>query len=334
MRNFSFFTPFSLPLRPKNIVLYNMLSRRLLRIKVIKALFAHLKSGADNMMASEKTLMASVDKAYDLYFQILILPVEVARYAEQRQQLARQKRLPTYEDLNPNTKFVDNVVIRTIANSDSVNDRVAARKLGWSQYPELIRTLYAQLTESDYYKEYMQRESRSFEEDKQLVEEFFKELQNCEALDDVLEEISILWSDDLPFIIMMILRTLAGLRASHTEIRVPPKFKSEEDPEFVKTLFEKALINYHTYQDYIEKFTSNWDVERIVFMDNLIIGTAIAELTSFPSIPVKVTLDEWIEISKYYSTPGSSTFINGVLDKIVASLTEEGRIKKAGRGLI
>ena len=138
-----------------------MLSRRLLRIKVVKALFAHLKSGADNMMASEKTLMASVDKAYDLYFQILILPVEIARYAEQRQELAKQKKLPTFEDLNPNTKFVDNAVIRTIANSDAVNDHVAARKLGWERYPELIRTLYAQLTESDYYKDYMQREERS-----------------------------------------------------------------------------------------------------------------------------------------------------------------------------
>ena len=311
-----------------------MLSRRLLRIKVIKALFAHLKSGADNMMASEKTLMASVDKAYDLYFQIITLPVEVARYAEQRQELAKQKKLPTFEDLNPNTKFVDNAVIRVIANSDAVNDRIAARKLGWQRYPELIRTLYTQLLDSDYYKEYMLREERSFDEDKQLVETFFKEIQNCDALDDVLEEISMLWCDDLPYIIMMIMRTLSGLRASHTELRVPAKFKSEEDPEFVKTLFEKALINYNAYQDYIEKFTANWDVERIVFMDNLIIGTAMAELTSFPSIPVKVTLDEWIEISKYYSTPGSSTFINGVLDKIVASLTEEGRIKKAGRGLI
>ncbi len=311
-----------------------MLSRRLLRIKVIKALFAHIKAGADNMMASEKNLMASVDKAYDLYFQIITLPVEVARYAEQRQELAKQKKLPTFEDLNPNTKFVDNAVIRIIANSDAVNDRIAARKLGWQRYPELIRTLYTQLLDSDYYKEYMRREERSFDEDKQLVETFFKEIQNCDALDDALEEISILWTDDLPYIIMMILRTLSGLRASHTELRVPAKFKSEEDPEFVKTLFEKALVNYNDYQDYIEKFTANWDVERIVFMDNLIIGTAMAELTSFPSIPVKVTLDEWIEISKYYSTPGSSTFINGVLDKIVASLTEEGRIKKAGRGLI
>ncbi len=311
-----------------------MLSRRLLRIKVLKALFAHIKSESDNMIASEKTLMSSVDKAYDLYFQLLILPVEIAEYARQRQELARQKKLPTFEDLNPNTKFVDNSVIRLIADSDSVNDTVAVRKLGWKQYPDLIRTLYTQLVESDYYTAYMQRESRSMDEDRQLLEEFYKELQDCEPLDDALQEISLLWSDDLAYIILMVLRTLSNLRPSHTELKIVPKFKSEEDPQFVKTLFEKALVNFDTYQSYIEKFTANWDVERIVFMDNLIIGTAMAELLSFPSIPVKVTLDEFIEISKYYSTPGSSTFINGVLDKIVAALTEEGRIKKAGRGLI
>lgn len=311
-----------------------MLSRRLLRIKVIKALFAHLKSGADNMMASEKNLMASVDKAYDLYNLMLTLPVEIARYAEHRQELARQKKLPTYEDLNPNTKFVDNSVIRIIANTDAVNDYTAARKLNWSLYPELIRTLYAQLTESDYYKSYMQRSERSFADDRQLVEDFFKSLQECEALDTVLEEMSILWDDDLGYILMMILRTLSNLRLTHTELKVAPKFKSEEDPQFVKTLFEKTLVNFGEYQRYIEKFTANWDIERIVFMDNLIIGTAMAELLNFPSIPVKVTLDEYIEISKYYSTPGSSVFINGVLDKIVESLTAEGRIKKAGRGLI
>ena len=311
-----------------------MLSRRLLRIKVIKALFAHLKSDADNMMASEKNLMASVDKAYDLYNLMLTLPVEIARYAEHRQELARQKKLPTYEDLNPNTKFVDNSVIRIIANTDAVNDYTAARKLNWSLYPELIRTLYAQLTESDYYKSYMQRSERSFADDRQLVEDFFKSLQECEALDTVLEEMSILWDDDLGYILMMILRTLSNLRPTHTELKVAPKFKSEEDPQFVKTLFEKTLVNFGEYQRYIEKFTANWDIERIVFMDNLIIGTAMAELLNFPSIPVKVTLDEYIEISKYYSTPGSSVFINGVLDKIVESLTAEGRIKKAGRGLI
>lgn len=311
-----------------------MLSRRLLRIKVVKALFAHLKSGADNMMASEKTLMASVDKAYDLYFQMLILPVELAEYARRRQELGKQKKLPTFEDLNPNTKFVDNAVIRLIANSDSVNDVVAARKLGWSQQPDLIRTLYGQLIESPYYKEYMQREERSFSDDKHLLEEFFQQMQSCEALDEALQEMSLMWSDDLAYIVMMILRTLSNLRSSHTELKVARKFKSDEDPEFVRTLFEKSLVNYDANLAYIERFTENWDVERTIFMDNLIIGTAMTELTSFPSIPVKVTLDEFIEISKYYSTPGSSVFINGVLDKIVASLTEEGRIRKSGLGLL
>lgn len=311
-----------------------MLSRRLLRTKVVKALFAHLKSDADNMIASEKTLVASVEKAYDLYFQIITLPVEIAEYARQRQELARKKNLPTFEDLNPNTKFVDNAVIRIIANSDAVNDRIAARKLGWKQYPELIRTLYNQLLESDYYKEYMHSAEHSLDEDRRLLERFFEELQNSDALEDALEEMSILWNDDLPYVVVMIQRSLASLRPSHTEIKVPAKFKSEEDPAFIRTLFEKTLIHHTRNMDYIEKFTANWDLERIVFMDNLILSCAMTELTECPSIPVKVTLDEWIEISKYYSTPGSSTFINGVLDKIVASLTEEDRIRKAGRGLI
>lgn len=311
-----------------------MLSRRLLRIKVAKALFAHLKSDADNLIASEKTLMASIDKSYDLFFQLLALPVELVRYARQRQEIAKAKKLPTFEDLDPNMRFVDNAVIRIIANSDAVNDYLTVHKLGWERHPDFIRTLYGQLVESDYFTDYMTQQDASFEADRRFVEDFFKELQCCEALDTVLEEISILWSDDLPYILVLVLRSLASLRSAQSELKIPSKFKSDDDPAFVKTLFEKSLVNYDKYQDYIEKFTSNWDVERIVFMDNLIIGTAMAELTEFPSIPVKVTLDEWIEISKYYSTPGSSTFINGVLDKIVESLTAEGRIKKSGRGLL
>lgn len=311
-----------------------MLSRRLLRIKVLKTLFAHIQSGADNMMASEKSLITSVDKAYDLYFQMLLLPVELAEYARNRQELARKKRLPTYEDLNPNTRFVDNAVIRSIAGSDSVNDRIAARKLGWKNSPDLIRTLYTQLSESDYYKEYMQSPDTSFENDKQFLVKFFETMQECEALDEVLEEMSVMWCDDLPFVTIMLLRTLENTRQSHTQLKVAAEFKSDDDPAFVRTLFERTLVNYNTYQTYIEKFTANWDIERIVFMDNLIIATAMAELCSFPSIPVKVTLDEFIEISKYYSTPGSSTFINGVLDKAVETLTTDNLIKKTGRGLI
>ena len=312
-----------------------MISRRMLRIKVIKALYAHLKSDADSLMASEKTLVASIDKTYDLYFLMLSLIAELAHYAEQRQELARKKQLPTYEDLNPNRKFVENAVVRLIAQSDAVNDHLAARKLSWAKYPELIKTLYSQLEQSDYYKSYMARAERSWKEDLALVTDFYtRELEECEMLEDVLDEISILWNDDLGFALIMVTRTLSNMRASHTDVKVLPKFKSEEDLDFAMQLFEKAAIGYDNNLQQIERFTRNWDVERIAFMDNLIMATAVAELTTFPSIPVKVTLDEYIEIAKFYSTAGSSTFINGVLDKAVASLTEEGKINKSGRGLI
>lgn len=312
-----------------------MISRRLLRIKVLKALYAHLKSESDSLMASEKTLVASIDKTYDLYFQMLTLIVEMARYAEQRQEAAKQKKLPTFEDLNPNRKFVDNSVIHLIAQSDPVNDRLAARKLSWAQYPELVKTLFAQLERSDYYKRYMASQEQSFRADLELVTEFYtREPEQSELLEDVLDEQSILWNDDLGFALIMVTRTLSGMRQSHREVKVLPKFKSEDDLVFAKELFAKSALNFDTYQQYIDKFTRNWDVERIAFMDNLIMVTAMAELVAFPSIPVKVTLDEYIEIAKYYSTPGSSTFINGILDKIVASLTEEGKISKSGRGLI
>ena len=312
-----------------------MISRRMLRIKVIKALYAHLKSDADSLMASEKTLVASIDKTYDLYFLMLSLIAELAHYAEQRQELARKKQLPTYEDLNPNRKFVENAVVRLIAQSDAVNDHLAARKLSWAKYPELIKTLYSQLEQSDYYKSYMARAERSWKEDLALVTDFYtRELEECEMLEDVLDEISILWNDDLGFALIMVTRTLSNMRASHTDVKVLPKFKSDEDLDFAMQLFEKAAIGYDSNLLQIERFTRNWDVERIAFMDNLIMATAVAELTTFPSIPVKVTLDEYIEIAKFYSTAGSSTFINGVLDKAVASLTEEGKINKSGRGLI
>lgn len=311
-----------------------MLSRRLLRIKVLKALFAHLKSESDNMIASEKNLVATVDKAYDLYFQLLTLPEQLVKYAQERIDIAKQKKLPTFEDLHPNTKFVDNAVIRIISTTDAVADHVAKRKLGWTGQEDLIRLIYQQLIETEFFKTYMARDHRSWEEDRALVDYLFTMLNDCPVLDEALEEMSLMWADDLPYILAMIQRTISNMRISHTQLRVAEKYKSEEDPQFLKTLFEKALVNYNDYQRYVERFTANWDIERVVFMDNLILGVAIAELVAFPSIPVKVTMDEWIEISKYYSTPGSSTFINGVLDKIVALLTEEGKIQKSGRGLI
>lgn len=311
-----------------------MLSRRLLRVKVTKCLYAHLKSGSDSLKASEKNLVESIDKAYDLYLLMMSLAVDVARYAESRQELARQKKLPTYEDLNPNRRFVDNKVINLIANADSVNDALASRKLSWARHSDIVKEIYGRMIEADYYKEYMSASICTFSDDRRFLEAFYTSLEDDEALADTLDEMSLMWNDDMSFALYMVIRTISNLKQSHTDVKLLPKFKSDDDLEFAKTLLVKSLVQYDDNQELVDRYTQNWDVERIAFMDNLILTIAIAELTSFESIPVKVTLDEWIDIAKFYSSPTSSNFVNGVLDKIVAELTESGRIQKSGRGLL
>ncbi len=303
-------------------------------MKVAKTLYAHLKSDSDNLKASEKYLVESIDKAYDLYFQMLYFVVEVARYAESRIELAKQKKLPTYEDLNPNRRFVDNAVITLIANSDSVNDVLASRKLGWANQHDTIKDVYNRLIETEFYKNYMSASVSTFTDDRKFVEEFFQWLEDDEQLAEVVTEMSLLWADDYGFALLLALRTVQHLKRSHTEVKVLPKFKSEEDLDFAKRLFIKSLVDYEDNQAVVDRYSKNWDVERVVFMDSLIISIAIVELTQFDSIPVKVTLDEWIDIAKYYSSPTSSNFVNGVLDKVVAEFTEQGLIKKSGRGLL
>ena len=311
-----------------------MLSRRLLRVKVAKSLYAHLKSGSDNLKTSEKYLVESIDKAYDLYFQMMSLIVEVSRYAESRQELAKQKRLATHEDLNPNRRFVDNPIIALISNSDSVNDVLASRKLSWANNYDAVKDVYNRLVEAEFYRSYMALPTATFNDDRRFVEEFFTWLEDDEALLDVVNEMSLLWCDDYGFALFMALRTVQNTKQSHDMLRVLPKFKSEDDLDFARTLLIKSLVQYEDNQELVDRYTQNWDVERVVFMDSLILSIAIAELTNFDSIPVKVTLDEWIDIAKYYSSPSSSTFVNGVLDKVVADLKADGRINKSGRGLL
>ena len=312
-----------------------MLSRRLLRIKVLKALYAHLKSESENVTASEKTLMLAVDKTYDLYVHLFGLIVEVARYAEERQEVALQKKLPTYEDLNPNRRFVRNSVVQLLADSEAINDFTARRKLSWKGERELVKTLYNQLIEADYFKEYMNAAECDFKDDLRLVQDFFtNEPDNCEQLEEVLEEQSVMWRDDLSFALVMVLRTLSNLRRSSTDVKLLAEFKNEDDPQFIRTLFRQTLDSYAECQSIIGEYTANWEVDRIAFMDGLIMAMAMTELRTFPSIPVKVTLDEYIEISKYYSTPASAQFINGILDKAVERFTADGSMCKSGTGLM
>ena len=256
-------------------------------------------------------------------------------YAEERIELGRNKKLPTYSDLHPNLSFVENGVIAQIEESAALNARLEKAALGWNQYPELIKHLYTLMSESEYYKRYMQLPTHGYASDRTVVEDFYIEtVQNNDMLESVVEEQSILWCDDIDFALIMVVRTLENCREKQDDLPIRREYKSEDDLSFTKELFRKTVVHFDEYQEYIEKFTTNWDVERIAFLDNIILACAVAEIVGFDSIPVKVTLDEYIEIAKYYSTPGSSLFINGVLDRIVESLRSEGKINKTGRGLM
>jgi N utilization substance protein B len=215
-----------------------------------------------------------------------------------------------------------------------VNDVLASRKLSWNQHQDAVKDVYNRLVEAEFYQKYMSAPVNTFTNDKKFVEEFYQWLEQDEELLDVVNEMSLLWTDDYGFALFMVLRTVQNLKRSHTEVKVLPKFKSDEDLDFAKRLFVKSLVDYEDNQEIVDRYSKNWDVERVVFMDSLILSIAIVELTQFDSIPVKVTLDEWIDIAKYYSSPTSSNFVNGVLDKIVADFVAEGKIQKSGRGLL
>lgn len=312
-----------------------MLSRRLLRVKVIKAVYAHLQTEADNIPVTEKNLVRSIDKAYDLYFHILALLPEIVRYAESRQEIARNKMLATYEDLHPNRKFVENKAIARIDECEAINNYCKKQGLKWSNNTDLIKNIYTTLIEEPFYQRYMANESRSFREDAEFAADILLNiLEMNELLDSALEDQNIFWSDDLGYILTMAARTMTSMRESHEQIKLLPKFKSDEDLDYAKKLLRESIIHFKDNHQLIDEHTNNWDVERLALMDIVILVVALAEAKSFASIPVKVTMNEFIDISKYYSTPSSGNFINGVLDKIISKGLAEGWIFKTGKGLL
>jgi N utilization substance protein B len=310
--------------------LCTMLSRRLLRIKVVKALYAHFKSESDSVAATVKALKTGIDSTYNLYLQMLRLIVDVADYAEGRIELGRQKKLPTHADLHPNTRFVENEAVRAIAASEELKGALKTRKLGWATCPEVVKALYNLMAESEYYKKYMAADASSWHADVQVVDDFYTlTAQDNDMLEEAVEEGNIMWADDLDFALSMVVRTLAGMREGRP-LRLLPQFGSDDDERFGPELLRATLEHYDTSVATVAGLTENWDMDRVAFTDTLIMATAIAELQGFPTIPVKVTLDEYIEIAKHYSTQGSGTFVNGILDKVVKEL----KIEKSGRGLL
>ncbi len=313
-----------------------MISRRILRIKILQIIYAYYKSPGSQINKSEKELFFSIQKTYDLYHYLLLLIVNIADYALSRIEIAKSKKIPSYEDLHPNTKFIDNKIINQIRDNNQLNEYLKNNKLSWVNYPELIRNLYNRIKNASHYEEYMNEQKKTYEEDKKFVIKIFtSDIAYFENLYQSLEEQSIYWNDEVEFIISIIIKTIKGFSENKgANAELLPLYKNEEDIDYVKNLFRKTILNKEEYRALIEKYAQNWEVERIAFLDILILQMAIAEVTEFASIPVKVTFNEYLEIAKYYSTNKSSVFINGLLDKIITHLKETNKIKKSGRGLI
>ena len=312
-----------------------MLSRRILRTKVVKAVYAHIQCEDITPVASEKNLVLSIDRAYDLYFHLLALVPEIAEYAAERIRIGENKKLPTYDDLHPNRKFVENKVIAKLVEDETLQLELKNRKLSWANNRDLIVALYNALIRQPFYQKYMLSEERSFREDAQLVSDIYMTmLEEFEPLDSALEAQSVLWNDDLGFLLTMVSRTILSMREKHETIKLMPQFKSEDDLDYAKALLRYAIAGYDRITLMLDNYMNNWDIERVALMDKIILVTAIAEAESFPAIPVRVTMNEYIDIAKCYSTESSGGFINGLLDKIISQLTAEGKIVKSGKGLL
>jgi len=313
-----------------------MISRRLLRIKAMMALYAYNRREDGNLEQAEKELMFSINKTYDLYHLILLLVMEVADVAAEKIDQALQKRMPTPEDLNPKRRFIDNQVIAQLRRNKTFNSYISSKKLSWTNYSHIPRLMYSKMLLWKKYEGYMSSEEQGYSSDRKFIISLITELfATSEDLETNFEEQSIYWNDDTEYVTVMIEKTLKKFKAgSGEDAEIMPLFKNREDEEFVKLLFRKAVLHTDECKVLIDNNTTNWEVERIALMDIIVMQLAITEILEFPEIPVKVTLNEYIEIAKYYCTSKSSTFVNGILDNIVKEIREKGRFNKSGRGLV
>lgn len=300
------------------------------------ALYAFNRREDDNLPQAESELIFSINKTYDLYHYLLLLLIDIADLASEKIDQALQKKMPGPEDLNPRRRFVDNPVISKLRTNNALKSYLSSKKLSWISNPHIPRILYNKMVNWDVYREYMDSETSTFQSDRKFVIRMVTELfAASEDLNSNLEEQSIYWNDDMEYITAMVEKTLKKFKADSDEnTSLMPLYKNEEDAEFVKILFRKAIIHSEKSSELIDKNTTNWEVERIALMDILVMKLAITEILEFPEIPVKVTLNEYIEIAKYYCTSKSSNFVNGILDNIVKEMREQGLFNKFGRGLV
>lgn len=312
-----------------------MLNRRHIRVKVMQSIYALHQKNSDEIEKEEKFLLHSIDSIQDLYLIMLSSLIEIRKKEIVFLEASSKKHLATLEDKKPNRKFVDNAVLQLLEESNSLSIALEKRKINnWAMDDTYVLILLNEIKQSKLYQVYMQNKKTSFEVDKEFVAAMFAELiAPNEKLYEYLEDNKLTWIDDIPLVNTQILKQLNQF-SEKEEFRVTRLYKDQEDQEFVTLLFKKTVLNeVELAKEYINK-TPNWDAERIAEIDTIILKMAICEFLKFPSIPVKVTINEYLEIAKEYSTPKSSIFINGILDNLVKEFQSEDKIKKSGRGLI
>lgn len=302
----------------------------------MQSIYAMHQTGSDDMAKEEKFLAHSIDSISDLYLIMLSALIELQKKEAEFIEISSKKHLATPEERKPNTQFTNNAVLQLLKESKSLNLALEERKINnWTVNDDAILLLLQDVKQSELYQKYMKDKATSFEKDKQFIIDLFTEVvAPNDKLYNYLEDYKLTWVDDIPVVNTQIVRQLGQINAKDPSFRVTKLFKDEEDKEFVNLLFRKTVLNETEFEkDFYDK-TPNWDMDRIAEMDTIIIKMAICEFLKFPSIPTKVTINEYLEIAKEYSTPKSSIFINGILDNLVKDFAKADRIKKVGRGLL
>jgi len=305
----------------------------MIRIKAFKTLFAFENSGAEKPETALKDLIKSCEKSRELYFFLLNITGPITDVARERIEIGLRKFHPTEAEANPNYKFVDNKFAALLSDNCEFGKFCQNRRLYWGDYDVFVKKIFASIQASDYYNEYMNSGNSSFEEDCLLWKRIFEEeFEDNDMLEQMLEDLSVMWLDDVDYVLNVIIRGIDETVKSHA-ICIPDAFQKEEDKDFAKKLLAESIDGYQEYSSLIFDNLSNWEPDRLVSTDIALIVMGVAEAVTFPSIPLKVTINEYVEISKFYSTPNSRVFVNGMLDKLIHAKVDSGEIKKMGRGL-
>ncbi len=307
-----------------------MINRNLIRIRIVQIVYSWYQNSNNNLKNAEKELLQGFQKSYDLYFYLLLLMVKITDLYEERVEMKKNKFLPTEEDLNPNTHLIENKFIKQLRTNKTLNKYLSERPMSWDENETFVKNLLDTILSSEEYKDYTANASPTYADDKDFWRKIFKQyiyLNN--ELDDILEDESIYWNDDVETVETFVLKTIKQFSEQNGDNQpLLPMFKDEEDKQFALKLLNETILNEKKYRQLIEKHTQKWDFDRIAFMDMIIMQVAIAELYTCESIPTSVTLNEFIDIAKSYSTPKSGTFVNGILDAIANEAKKEHIIFK------